>query len=112
MKPEAIYEYALLDLDESPATCWFAEYATDPCAGRLEKAHILPKQLLRREDLGEHLWDEAVWVPGCRHHHFQFDAYRGLCVPLGAVPVETVAFADRHGLGWYLERRFTAEVAA
>jgi hypothetical protein len=106
MDTEAIYEYACIDLDSEPATCFLAQFTDTECAGRLEKAHLIEKQRLRKEGLSEHMWAPEVWRPACKRHHFMLDAYRGLVVPRSLLPVETELFADRHGLGWYLDRKY------
>lgn len=92
--------------------CWAATNLTDagPCAGRLVKAHLLPKQLLRREGLPP--WHDAVWVPLCGGptgiggHHGQLDHSRTLKIPRAALPPELEAYAEKHGLSWWLEREY------
>lgn len=114
MRDETIYEYACIDLDPEITICWLATFAQDECAGRLERTHLIEKQRLRKDGLSEFIWDPAVWRPACRRHHFALDAYRGLTVPRCSLPVETEAFAERHDLTGYLDRKYgeRAEVAA
>jgi hypothetical protein len=81
-----------------------------PCDGRLVKAHLIPKQLLRRERLP--LWPDEVWVPMCGGisgiggHHGQLDHSRKLRIPREALPAPTEAFAAEHNLSWYLDRTY------
>jgi hypothetical protein len=110
---EAILTYAC-DMDGETPDCWLRQFTSTDCAGRMDRAHLIPKQTLKKAGLAEHILDPATWRPACRYHHFSFDAYRGVEVPRSSVPVETERFADRYGLGWYLTRRFGAreDVAA
>jgi len=70
----------------------------------MQQAHLIPKQLLRREHLP--LWKKAVWVWACADHHAAFDNARSIRVPRTAIPQSTEQFAKRHELTWYLDRHF------
>lgn len=125
MRDEAIYEYACIDLDPTPATCWLAQFTDTPCDGRLEKAHIIRQQTIRREvwnkrpelrkelgglnGAGLLIWDERAWRPACHKHHTELDQARTLRIPRSAIPVETEAFAEQYGLGWWLDRTYPRE---
>jgi hypothetical protein len=104
-----------------------------PCDGRLVKAHLIPKQRIRREvisarlaagahsgwpstvaeraELDRILWDERCWrwicggPMGLSGHHGQLDG-RQLRVPLSSLPRELKEFADEHGLTWSLDRDY------
>jgi hypothetical protein len=92
--------------------CWVAEHVQNsgPCDGRLVRAHLIPKQLLRRERLFE--WDPRVWVPVCGGptgiggHHGQLDHSRTLRIPREKLPAFVEQFADDNGIGWYLDREY------
>ena len=94
--------------------CWVAlnVIGCGPCDGRLVKAHLIPRQLLRREGLSDHVWDDAVWVPCCggptglSGHHGQLDHSRTLRIPRERLPVALEAFAEVHGLEWFLSRTY------
>ena len=94
--------------------CWLAQFTDTPCSGRMDRVHLVPRQLLRRElrkrltpsELDAVLWDERAWVPGCRQHHHELDSSRRLRIPRGLVPGETEVFAREHGLEYWLEREY------
>lgn len=94
-------------------TCWLAEHGwmehgdpMSPCKGRLDRAHLIPRQLLKRVGLAHLIPDPRTWVAGCRWHHGQLDFARKLRVPFDALPAETIEFAEEHGLMPYLERTY------
>lgn len=93
------------------STCWLAQFSSTTCEGRLIVAHILPRQLLKREGHPEAVHDPRASVPacggitGCSGHHGRLDGYQ-LTVPRTALPGGTEALAHELGLGWYLDRRF------
>jgi hypothetical protein len=87
-----------------------------PCDGMMRKCHLIPVHVLKRE-LPEYqherlLWDFAVWVWGCggisgqSGHHGHLDSSRKLRIPYLELPAETIAFAERHNLTWYLDRTY------
>lgn len=104
------------------AGCWFAGLpAAGKCDGRLQKCHLLPKALLKRElwqsrrwkasgrlpeSLQELVWDERVWIPGCQFHHYRVDESRKLRVPRHLLPPAVEAFAAEWGLEWWLSREY------
>jgi hypothetical protein len=93
--------------------CWAAYNLPDPgpCSGRLVKAHLIPKQLLKREHVPD-VWDPRVTVPMCGGptgvggHHGRLDSSRTLRIPRDALPWVVEAFAAEHGLLWWLEREY------
>lgn len=91
-----------------PRHCWLRPFDLRgrACSGRMDRAHLIERQTLRREGLGEFIPDRATWVAACRLHHGSFDNFRGVVVPRGAVPEATELFAVRERLLWYLDRRF------
>lgn len=107
-------------------TCWLAQFSAVPCDGRLVKAHLIPKQRIRREVTSRRgvavdvparavlysiLWDERCWIPACGGptgiggHHGMLDG-RVLAVPRGALPDGLEAYAVEHGLAWSLDRDY------
>lgn len=92
--------------------CWVAYHIVDPgpCSGRLVAAHLIPRQLLKREHIDQ--MDPRVLVPMCGGvvgiggHHGQLDHSRTLRIPRDALPPEVEEFAAEHGLLWYLEREY------
>jgi len=86
--------------------CFFAHLSERPCDGPTEWAHLIPKSFIRRE-LGTavDVWEEALWRPACRRHHGDFDN-AVLRLPRGQLPKETVAWAKRWGLEWWLDRTY------
>lgn len=98
--------------------CWLAQFSEVPCDGQLVRAHLIPKQRIKREATAAAVWDERVWVPACGGptgiggHHGMLDG-RQLSVPRSALPEGLEAFAAKHGLSWSLDRDFgLREVAA
>lgn len=101
-----------------PEVCWLARFDPDgrPCDGPPDRAHLIPKSLIRRRlreggitDLkaqGGVVWSRAVWVCACRYHHGQLDVSKRLRVPRGAIPQETEAYAAILGLTGWLDREY------
>lgn len=101
--------------------CWLAQFSERPCEGQLIRAHLIPKQRIRRELRGRHdlgydgldaaIWDPRVWVPacggptGCSGHHGVFDG-RQLYVPRWALPEGVEEYAREYGLVWSLDRDY------
>lgn len=85
-----------------------------PCGGRLDPAHLIPKQLIRREGYERLAWDQRVWVPICRRHHAALDTARTLRIPREKLPASVEMFAaeldaglmGRSPFGAYLEREY------
>lgn len=90
--------------------CFLAAFSDRPCDGRLIRAHLIPKQLLKRH--GVDPWDERSWVPacggltGCSGHHGALDVARTLRVPREALPACIEELAADAGLGWWLDRTY------
>jgi hypothetical protein len=94
--------------------CFLAAFAPEgyvACDGRTDRVHLIPQQLLRREGHFDEIWNEALWVPGCRKHHGLMDVSRRLRIPRCAIPLRTSIWAERHGLDWYLDREYGAGVS-
>lgn len=70
----------------------------------MQQAHLIPKQLLRREHL--ELWNQATWVWACATHHVAFDSSRTIRLPRKAIPQSTEQFAKRNKISWYLDRNY------
>ncbi len=121
--------------------CFFEGWpGAGACDGRLVRAHLIPKQLIRREvvtartassgrwpvtvdqraELARILWDERAWVPMCggrvglSGHHGMLDQSRTLRIPRDRLPAVLEEFAAEFGLVWWLDREYGAkpEVAA
>lgn len=98
--------------------CWAAFYVpgAGPCDGREVRAHLIPKQLLKREGLDP--WDSRVWVlmcggpTGVGGHHGQLDYSRTLRIPREAIPAPVEEFAVEHDLSWWLDREYGARQEA
>ena len=114
--------------------CFFAgRPGAGPCDGRLVRAHLIPKQVLRREvvsarskgptgrwpidtaqraELARILWDERVIVPVCggamgnAGHHGALDTARTLRIARAELPAAVEEFAAELGLTWWLEREY------
>ncbi len=88
--------------------CWLAQY--DPrerrCRGRMDPAHLLKQQWLERAGVKDP-WDRRLWVPACRLHHGEFDAFK-LSVPLEALPWSFLQVCDELGLTPLVDRRYKA----
>ncbi len=92
--------------------CFLARFSDHPCEGRLIRAHLIPRQLLKREGFGLHVDDPRSYVPACggimgnAGHHGQMDASRTLKVPREALPPVLEEFAAELGLTWWLDREY------
>lgn len=112
------------------ARCFFVGRGAGPCSGVLIRAHLIPKQRIRREvitarstgarwpantaqrgELDRILWDPRCWVPMCggpmgnAGHHGMLDG-RQLEIARADLPGELEEFAQEHGLEWSLERDY------
>lgn len=103
--------------EQSVSLCFFRLHgAAGPCDGSLDRCHLVPKRVLRREwalanprlrpawfkptpltgtNLEALLDDPRNWVAGCRAHHHRTD-YAGAPWPL--IPEEAREFASDFGL--------------
>lgn len=79
------------------------------CEGRLIRAHLIPKQMLKSS--GD-VWHPSsfVWacggVTGVGGHHGMFDSSRTLRLPREAIPAGTEALAAFLGLTWWLDKTY------
>lgn len=92
--------------------CFFAgRPGWGACDGPIDRCHLIPKQRIKRElrlapsDVVRVVWDPRAWVPGCRWHHGQMDAY-AVRLRREDLPAGTEEFAVEHGLVWSLERDY------
>jgi hypothetical protein len=103
-------------------SCWF-EYLGG-CDGRLVKAHLIPKQRIKREvrvpvtvgyGINEVVWDERCWTwmcggpTGIGGHHGAFDAKQIRIQPWD-LPPSLLEYAQEYGLEWCLERDYGLNV--
>jgi hypothetical protein len=96
--------------------CWLREFSPPSkergCEGRLDRAHLVTKQLLKREGLSDFISDARAWVPACRRHHTMFDSYN-LTVPRERLPEPFLTLMADLDLSWWVDRRYGAlEVTA
>jgi hypothetical protein len=54
----------------------------------------------------EVVWDPRCWRWMCERHHRMLDDSRRLRVPRWHLPPELEAFAEEHGLAWWLDREY------
>lgn len=89
--------------------CWLHMHGSGdlgPCDGRWDRAHLIPRQLMRREGLEHLIPDRRTWVPACRRHHGMLDFSRTLRIARAELPVAVETFAEEHDLGWFLDREY------
>lgn len=113
-EPEREAQYVFPELPAEVPECFLAQFAPEvPCAGRMEKAHLIRAQTIRREVSRARLvvWDPRVWRPACFRHHVMLDQTKTLVVPRSAIPAETEQWARENGLAWWLERTYGAHDA-
>jgi len=97
--------------------CWLGAFGylehgapMTPCSGRLIRAHLIPKQLIKRE--GGDPWDPRSWVPSCGGlsgnggHHGMLDASRTLKLRRDAIPPQVEELASELGVTWWLDREY------
>lgn len=96
--------------------CFWSQIDPDlrhSCGGPLQRAHLIPKQRIRREFKGElseenlaHVvWHPSAWRWMCALHHASFDAGR-LKLRRDQVPQDTEHFAAVWELGWSLDASY------
>jgi hypothetical protein len=93
-------------------TCWLARFGDGPCDGPMDRAHLVPRQRIRRQLHGQDpelvqrvIWHPSCWVWACRRHHGDFDNKR-FAVPREALPECVEVFAAELGMLWSLEVDF------
>lgn len=98
--------------------CFLAQFASTPCDGQLVRAHLLPRQLLKRhvpDRAAELIQDPRSWVPacggitGCSGHHGAYDFARTLRIPRHMLPPGVEELAEELNLVWWLDRSFGIE---
>jgi len=100
----------------APERCWLRRFSEEPCEGRIIRAHLVDRQLLKRERLAHLIDDPRTWVPACGGmtglggHHGAADpmlsARRELVVPRWAIPEELELLMSAVGLSWWLAARY------
>jgi hypothetical protein len=82
------------------------------CDGRLIKAHLIPRPVIKRFVGGQHIWDAPVWrwacggVMGNGGHHGAFDGSRRLRIARFQIPAELEEWATDYDLEWFLDRTY------
>lgn len=104
----------------SDVRCWLSLWTQTPCDGALIRAHLIPRQVIKRElrsmgrseaEIERAIADPRCWVPACGGpvgiggHHGEFDGLR-LRVPRSGLPEQLEVFAAEYGLTWLLDRRY------
>lgn len=81
-----------------------------PCDGRLIRAHLIPRQVIKRaggDPLDPRSWEWACGGPtGLGGHHGMLDYSRKLRIPRTDLPPELVEFALELGLVPWLDRTY------
>jgi hypothetical protein len=87
------------------AVCWIRRKRLhgDPCSGRMQKAHLIPKRRMKGLDW-EDIWDRRVWVWICEHHHQALDGPY-LTLNRNDYPPSVLDWALDHGFYWNDERK-------
>ena len=103
---ETLYTFGGLPV-EIPA-CFLAQFTGTPCGGRMERAHLIREQTIRREVSRSKLilWAPAVWRPACHVHHGELDQSKKLRLPRSAIPAETELWAATNGLTYWLDKTY------
>lgn len=113
-KPERETLYTFGCLPEEIPACFLAQFAPGvSCSGRMQKAHLIREQVIRREVSRAKavLWHPAVWRPACVRHHSLLDQKRTLKIPRSAIPAETEAWAAANGLTYWLDKTYGERAA-
>ncbi len=98
-------------------SCFLAEHGVmdhgdpmPPCSGQLIRAHLIPKQMLKRAGHDPMDWRSWVWacggIMGNAGHHGMLDASRSLRLPRSAIPEVTEELATELELDWWLDRTY------
>jgi hypothetical protein len=86
-----------------------------PCSGRLIRAHLIPKQVLKR--YGGDPMDPRSFVLACggitgiSAHHGLFDSSLRLRLAREAVPAGVFELADELGILWWVEDKYQPRLA-
>jgi hypothetical protein len=120
---EATYTFAC-DVEQRVATCWLAPFSQTPCSGRIEKVHLIAKQIVRREvwlpvangrvqapdtfpsTCRELVWDRRIWRFGCHGHHHDLDCSKQIVLGRSDLPSSVEEFAREYGLVAWLDRTY------
>jgi hypothetical protein len=100
-------------------SCFLRPFAADDCLGRLQRAHLIKEQVLRREvwNRREQLAnvprtktqlfeDPRLIVWACVRHHWQLDKSRTLKIPRHRLPPELEEAAAQYGILWWVDREY------
>lgn len=100
----------VIALQRSEPSCFFADIAATPCHGRLRRAHLVPKRLLKQHGHERYVWDDRAWVWACggagfgnAGHHGEFDAAR-LRIPPERLPSDFRAMMEELAMTWWVEK--------
>ncbi len=92
--------------------CFLVQFSTVPCDGRLVRAHLIPRQVLKREWHGCAINDPRSFMWACggpmgaSGHHGMLDSARTLRIPRERLPRVLEELAEELGLTWWLDREY------
>jgi hypothetical protein len=96
---------------------WRRHFAARPCVMYRESPcdqegtfrnfghHVLSQQALKRRHLHGLLFDRRNGIALCSRHHRRHEAAVER-IPRDRLPPEALEFAERLGLGWWIEQRY------
>jgi hypothetical protein len=103
----------------SRRSCYLRAFASSPCSGPLQRAHLIKRQTIRKEVWNRRHELEGVpktlrvlyadprsWVWACDRHHRMLDHSRKLKIPRYRLPRELEDFAAQYRLRWWLYREY------
>lgn len=80
------------------------------CDGRLQAMHVVPKQTLRRRNLGHLRYDPLNGIAGCERIHRRHDLKVEL-IPRALLPQRCIDWAATHNLSDALDRHWPEATA-
>lgn len=78
--------------------CYLRRLGYKTCNGRLDRAHLIPKQRMKKAGITDQdvIWDPRVWRWVCRAHHHALDM-KFIHLTEDQYPPEVGEWADEHG---------------
>jgi hypothetical protein len=94
-------------------TCFFVDWPdAGPCSGQLIRAHLVKRQVLRREGHQPAINDPRSWIPVCGGpqgnggHHGMLDNSRTLRLTRDDLPEGFVELMGELDMLWYLDKHY------